>query len=151
MKKKLFYITLVCILTLLAYWIPLKDATPSKDGVARPTLVMAENLPEPTQVEATPLPTPEPPKPVAPVYAPMSDDEAKNFIYQHESGGRLDAMNSIGACGLGQSLPCSKMSSVCPNWRTDYACQDAWFTNYMLQRYGSWVNARAFWLNHNWW
>lgn len=29
--------------------------------------------------------------------------------------------------------------------------QDAWFTNYMKSRYGTWVNAKAFWLSHNWW
>lgn len=109
--------------------------------------VVSEPVSEPTPV-VEPV---EAPQEQVPVYAPVSEDEAKNFIYQHESSGRLDAMNSIGACGLGQSLPCSKLESVCPDWRTDYACQDAWFTNYMLTRYGSWDNARAFWLQHSWW
>lgn len=39
-----------------------------------------------------------------------SEQEAKMFIYLHESGNRPNAVNaSSGACGLGQALPCSKM------------------------------------------
>ena len=80
-------------------------------------------------------------------YVAISGD-AKSFIYMHESGGRTNAINaSSGACGLGQALPCSKL----PCTLSDYACQDAWFTNYMLSRYGSWENARSFWLSHSWW
>jgi len=78
--------------------------------------------------------------------APVSSNEAKMFIYNHESGNRTTAVNSIGCRGLGQACPGTKLP--CGD---DYACQDAWFTNYMLQRYGSWENARAFWLSHRWW
>lgn len=77
--------------------------------------------------------------------------DAKAFIYQHESSGRLDAVNEIGACGLGQALPCSKMSSICPNWRNEYNCQDRWFADYAKTRYGGWVNARSFWEKNAWW
>lgn len=78
----------------------------------------------------------------------LPENEAKAFIYQKESGNRPDAINrSSGACGLGQALPCSKMGCSL----TDYACQDAWFTNYCLRRYGSWENAYKFWLSHHWW
>jgi hypothetical protein len=74
-----------------------------------------------------------------------SGDSDKMFIYNHESGNRPGAVNSIGACGLGQALPCSKL----PCSLTDYACQDNWFTNsYMIPRYGSWSNAKAFWMSH---
>ena len=70
------------------------------------------------------------------------------FIYQHESGNDPYAVNqSSGACGLAQALPCSKM----PCELGDYNCQDQWATNYMLERYGSWINAYNFWLEHNWW
>lgn len=80
--------------------------------------------------------------------APVSSNEAKAFIYQHESGNRTDAINAgSGACGLGQALPCSKL----PCSLQDYACQDAWFTQYMVSRYGTWENARAFWLANRWW
>lgn len=88
----------------------------------------------------------------APAPAPQTyslpSDTAKAFIYDHESGNRPNAINaSSGACGLGQALPCSKL----PCSLSDYACQDAWFTNYAMQRYGSWANAYAFWQIHHWW
>lgn len=74
--------------------------------------------------------------------------DAKTFIYMKESGNRTNAINkSSGACGLGQALPCSKM----PCTLTDYACQDAFFTKYMQNRYGTWENAKSFWLAHKWW
>ena len=74
--------------------------------------------------------------------------EAKMFIYTKESGNRPNAVNaSSGACGLGQALPCSKM----PCSLEDYKCQDAYFTDYMIRRYGSWVAAKTFWLNNYWW
>jgi len=78
----------------------------------------------------------------------VSEAEAKAFIYYKESSNNQYAINpSSGACGLGQALPCSKM----PCELSDYNCQDIFFTNYMLARYGSWTNAKAFWLQHSWW
>lgn len=75
-------------------------------------------------------------------------DEAKAYIYQHESGNNPGAINaSSGACGLGQALPCSKM----PCSLDDYACQDNYFTQYMEQRYGTWDNAYNWWISHKWW
>lgn len=80
--------------------------------------------------------------------ASLPNDDAKAFIYSHESGNNPGSVNaSSGACGLGQALPCSKM----PCGSSDYACQDTFFTNYMLQRYGSWAAAQAFWVVHHWW
>lgn len=72
----------------------------------------------------------------------------KSFIYQKESGNNPGAINpSSGACGLGQALPCSKL----PCSLSDYACQDRWFTNYAMERYGSWESAYNFWLGNSWW
>lgn len=86
------------------------------------------------------------PEPVQAAPVPVSG--AKAFIYQHESGNNPGAINaSSGACGLGQALPCSKM----PCSLSDYACQDNFFTQYMLSRYGTWENAVAFWQSHKWW
>lgn len=102
-----------------------------------------EPIPEPTPIVEPPV-APEPPKPV---YYPMPEDQAKAFIYSHESGNNPAAVNSIGCRGLGQACPGSKL----PCSDTDYACQDTWFTNYMLARYGSWSNAHQFWLQHSWW
>ncbi len=70
----------------------------------------------------------------------------KDYIYQHESGNRTTAVNSIGCRGLGQACPGTKLP--CGD---DYACQDAWFTNYAMQRYGSWQNAYNFWVANRWW
>ena len=81
---------------------------------------------------------------VAPIIEtpPLSETEAKRLVYHHESGNRTDAINpTSGACGIGQALPCSKL----PCSLQDYACQDAWFTDYMTQRYGSWAKAWAYW------
>jgi TolA-binding protein len=97
---------------------------------------------------------------IVPVAYASSGNDAKSFIYMHESGNvpckiNGGSINCSGhptlACGLGQALPCSKLLAACPNL-ADYACQDNWFTNsYMIPRYGTWENARAFWLAHNWW
>lgn len=81
---------------------------------------------------------------------PQTDGSAKMWIYMHESGNRPTARNSIGCLGLGQACPGSKLLAVCPDLN-DYTCQDIFFTNYMRNRYGTWENAKAFWLSHNWW
>lgn len=75
------------------------------------------------------------------------DSFYKQFIYQHESGCRTNAINPIGACGLGQALPCSKM----PCSLSDFACQDAFFTAYAISTYGGWQQAYYAWLSKSWW
>lgn len=84
--------------------------------------------------------------PVAAVYA-MPADWYKAFIYGKESGNDPTAHNPDGCRGLGQACPGSKL----PCSDTDYACQDAWFTGYMLDRYHSWYNAYIYWIGHNSW
>jgi len=79
--------------------------------------------------------------------ASASSMDAKSFIYMKESGNNPAAVNPIGCRGLGQACPGSKL----PCSDSDYTCQDNWFTNYMLERYGSWEAARQFWLQNNWW
>lgn len=72
--------------------------------------------------------------------------DAKLFIYTHESGNNPASVNRAGCRGLGQACPGSKLP--CGN---DYACQDQWFTDYCMSRYGSWEAAKAFWLAHRYW
>lgn len=72
--------------------------------------------------------------------------DAKSCIYSHESGNNPSAVNSIGCRGIGQACPGSKLPCD-----ADYACQDAYFTNYAMTRYGSWENAWAFWQANKWW
>lgn len=69
------------------------------------------------------------------------------YIYQHESGCRTTALNSIGCYGIGQSCPASKIAHCGADW----TCQNAWFTNYANVRYGSTYGAYQFWLQHSWW
>lgn len=87
--------------------------------------------------------------PVATVAAayPVSNDAAKAFIYAHESGNNPNATSPNGCYGLGQDCN-GRVRALCG---ADYVCQDAYFTNYALSRYGSWAAAEAFWQAHHWW
>lgn len=78
--------------------------------------------------------------------APEPANGYKAFIYQKESGNNPNAVNSIGCRGLGQACPGTKLPCG-----ADYACQDAYFTNYAMTRYGSWEKAYQFWIANNWW
>ena len=91
---------------------------------------------------------PEQPK-VVPNTPQNSSNDPKMFIYLKESGNNPLARNAGGCLGLGQACPGSKLLAVCPN--LDYACEDAFFTNYAMSRYGSWEGAYQFWIGHNWW
>jgi hypothetical protein len=81
-------------------------------------------------------------QPVKTVAPTSTEQEAKAFIYQKESGNRPHAQNSIGCYGLGQDCN-GQVKDKCG---ADYACQDAFFTSYMLRRYGTWSAAKSFWL-----
>ena len=108
---------------------------------------------EPVVVQPTPQPQPQSEAVATPQPPPVvgvtncGDNPYKQFIYQHESGCRTDAVNSIGCTGLGQACPGSKL----PCSLSDWVCQDNWFSNYAIQRYGSWEAAYSFWLNNHWW
>ena len=63
-----------------------------------------------------------------------------------ESGCNPHSYNaSSGACGIPQSLPCSKMGCSL----NDPVCQLRWMDSYVKGRYGSWDNAYATWLNRS--
>jgi hypothetical protein len=90
----------------------------------------------------------------------ITDTEAgaKAFIYQHESenvpckinGGAVNCeYEGRLACGLGQSLPCSNLTSVCD--LADRECQEIFWDNYAKRRYGSWAKAKEFWVANRWW
>jgi LysM repeat protein len=99
---------------------------------------------------AAPAQAPSVPAKIADKVAPTvavsgSEGAARAFIIQKESGGDPYAVNaSSGACGLVQKLPCNV-----PLGDTSAQLADA--EKYMKSRYGSWTNAKAFWLSHNWW
>lgn len=129
---------------------------------------------EPKQVQAmevaspTPTPTVEPIMPIIlPVEKYLTDAGASNRskgleiitakwsgdnvtafdnIIKKESGWRADAVNEIGACGIGQALPCEKMGCSLE----DLECQVNWVDRYIVSRYGTPLNAWSFWLANNW-
>lgn len=118
-----------------------------------PKRVSLEVLP-PAPPSPPPVPTPPPaPKPVyrpkLTVNYPHPSDWYKNWIYTEESGNNPTRYNSIGCLGIGQACPASKLLKDCPTM--DYDCEDTWFTNYMLARYGSWQNAYYFHIRNGWW
>jgi hypothetical protein len=62
-----------------------------------------------------------------------------------------DAINSKnGACGLGQSNPCSKLENAVPDWPVSPGKQVKWFLDYMNRRYGSPCGAWDFWQQNGW-
>lgn len=73
----------------------------------------------------------------------------KAYIYGNESGNNPKRWNSSGCLGIGQSCPASKLLAVCPS--LSYACEDQFFTNYAIERYGSWEKAAYFWSQNRWW
>lgn len=112
----------------------------------KPVAVAPVAAPTPAEPAQPQLPAQAAPQAVAAV-AGCGDNDYASYIYHHESGCRTDALNPNGACGLGQAYPCSKMACSL----SDYACQNEFFTNYAMARYGSWYAAYNYWLaNHNW-
>ena len=84
--------------------------------------------------------------PVSSVVPGCGDNVYANFIYTHESGCNLNSVNFLGCRGIGQACPGSKLPCG-----ADYGCQNAYFSNYAISRYGSWAGAYAFWVAHSWW
>lgn len=82
------------------------------------------------------------------VVAGCGDNSYANFIYMKESGCNTGARNAGGCLGIGQACPGSKLLAACPS--LDYACQNAFFTNY-ANRYGGWAGSYQFWLANGWW
>lgn len=70
------------------------------------------------------------------------DFECLVKLWNRESSWNLNAVNKrSGACGIPQSLPCSKMKSAGADYRTNYKTQIRWGLNYIKARYGSPANA----------
>ena len=64
------------------------------------------------------------------------------MLWNRESSWNPNAINKkSGACGIPQSLPCSKMKSAGADYRTNYKTQIRWGLNYIKARYGSPANA----------
>lgn len=78
--------------------------------------------------------------------------QALDRIVWNESRWNPAAVNPRGgACGLGQSWPCSKLSNAVPDWPEQPIEQLRWFIAYGVHRYGSLRNAWAYWCAHGRW
>lgn len=63
-------------------------------------------------------------------------------LWNRESSWNPNAVNKkSGACGVPQSLPCSKMKSEGADYRTNYKTQIRWGLKYIANRYGNPSNA----------
>lgn len=85
--------------------------------------------------------------------AGVPNSAAANYLIDQESGCNPRAVNpTSGACGIGQSLPCSKMGPVNPDGTSaaSPAEQMEWMHNYVIGRYGSWEAAAAYHRSNNW-
>jgi hypothetical protein len=80
-----------------------------------------------------------------------SDYQYVEAIVQKESGWRHLVVNSIGATGLCQSLPGSKMASAGADYLTNPVTQLRWCSSYAQSRYGGWANAWSAWQSKHWW
>jgi hypothetical protein len=75
---------------------------------------------------------------------------AMELLIKKESGFNPYAMNpSSGACGLPQSLPCSKLLNKCGSL-DNHSCQVQWMVDYVSNRYGTPQGAIAFHAKNNW-
>lgn len=116
-------------------------------SVPKPTVTVAAvqtetPAPAPVVEQASPAPV----AVVAQVTPGCGDNQYANYIYMHESGCNTSAVNYLGCRGIGQACPGSKLPCG-----ADYTCQNVYFTNYAIARYGSWYSAYVYWLNNHWW
>lgn len=138
----------ISIVGLLVPWIPVSHPVqPPEIGLPMPVITQVKPITSPSFPEIEPLVQvgPQSQSPVSSPAAsyPTSGDADKAFIYDKESGNNPAAINPGGCRGLGQACPGTKL----PCGDMDYACQDIYFTQYMLDSYGSWAAAKSFWLS----
>lgn len=159
MKRKLLHFILVTLAIAIASWLPLDVRKTAENGTASPgtkiELVKALATPQQAMLGALEPVNVPPVAAIAPKTAPAapvgvyggSGDANLDWIIQHESSGNQYAVNEIGACGLFQALPCSKMGCSL----SDIQCQLEWGRQYAISRYGSTYAAMLFWQSNRWW
>lgn len=75
--------------------------------------------------------------------ANSAEAAAKNWIAMRESGGNYNARN-------GQYIGKYQLSAAYLGGNYSPANQERVANNYVKSRYGSWVNAKNFWISHGW-
>lgn len=114
----------------------------------KPEQARLKETPPPTQVVVAPITiaTPAQAQEIAKTMASQRgwtgyQWDALVILWNGESGWNMNSWNtSSGACGIPQSLPCSKI----PNWR-DVNSQLTWGMDYIARTYGTPANALAKW------
>ncbi|WP_429971611.1 LysM peptidoglycan-binding domain-containing protein [Fructilactobacillus sp. Tb1] len=112
---------------------PVQQQAAPAAQVAAPAKVQAQAPVQ--QAAATPAP--------AASSVSSSDAAAKAWIAGRESGGSYTAQN-------GRYIGKYQLDSSYLNGDYSAANQEAVANNYVSSRYGSWSNAQAFWMSHNW-
>lgn len=74
----------------------------------------------------------------------VENNSAKEWIAERESGGSYTAQNPSGAYGKYQLMPFNLKYGTTPE------AQDRAADEYVISRYGSWENAKAFWIANSW-
>jgi len=92
----------------------------------------------------------QPAQPAQPTQVPVAtggEEEAREWIGQHESGGSYTISNSTGSGAFGkyQLMPFNLKYGTSPEGQERAADE------YMKSRYHTWQNAKAFWIANNWW
>lgn len=116
------------------------QAEASEEGEGESGLPEASPSPTQTQTQQTPR---EIVKAMTIEAFGASEWEAMEDLIQKESSWRHWIRNEIGACGLFQALPCSKMK--CPDLE-NITCQAEWGIDYIKNRYGTPSKALSHWL-----
>lgn len=147
-KPYIIPLTLICIL--FAFMLPSSLGKTHEVGAHPVHITQIKPISAPPHVKLATITAVEiKPPTVAQNVFNGSGDYALDWIISHESGGNPYAMNSIGACGLAQSLPCSKVLGACGSL-DNVQCQIDWVRSYCISRYGSTEAAMSFWQQNQW-
>jgi hypothetical protein len=153
---KVTWVRVLVICSLLAFYPHGGKVVAVNDPPKAPKPIAdVKTIPQTKAVEIQPAePVYVAPEPVAPVpvitdVVNCGSDPYMAQIYSHESGCKTYNPNPGGCIGLGQACPGSKLLAVCPT--LDWACENTFFTNYAISRYGSPANAWAVWQSQSWW
>lgn len=83
-------------------------------------------------------------------YSDENDRISFDNVLKKEAGYLPTAINEIGACGMGQALPCEKMPCNLSLNDADIECQYNWIKRYISSRYQTPSLAWKFHLENNW-
>ncbi len=150
---RIFILIPIGFSVLVAFSMPSSLAKPhevSTSPVAQTTPIQAIQAPKVSEIQELATLGVAEPIVVPKTAVAHNDDYYLDWIAQHESSNNPYAINEIGACGLFQSLPCSKVLSKCGSL-DNVACQQEWGLEYAISRYGSTEAAYNFWQANRWW